>query len=154
MKFSTRTVYGLQAVLVLASRYGEGSLSVSQIAKREEISVAYLEQILNALKKKGLVKSVRGPQGGYVLAKKPSELTLKQLFDALEGASPAWGLPAAREALKADADEVKIANFIFWKKLRASLEEGLAASSLKDLMDQAHQIKKEKKSSAAYPFHI
>ena len=152
MKFSTRTVYGLQAVLVLASRYGEGSLSVSQIAKREGLSVAYLEQILNALKKKGLVKSVRGPQGGYVLAKKPSDLTLKQLFDALEGSGSAWG--GGREALKADADEVKIANFIFWKKLRASLEDGLTASSLKDLMDQARQTKKEKKSSAAYPFHI
>ncbi len=152
MKFSTRTVYGLQAVLVLASRYGEGSLSVSQIAKREEISVAYLEQILNALKKRGLVKSVRGPQGGYVLAKKPSELTLKQLFDALEGADSEWG--GEREALKSDADEVKIANVIFWKKLRASLDEELASSSLKNLMDQARQIKKEKKSSVAYPFHI
>ena len=152
MKFSTRTVYGLQAVLVLASRYGEGSLSVSQIAKREGLSVAYLEQILNALKKKGLVKSVRGPQGGYVLAKKPSELTLKQLFDSLEGAGTLWG--GGREALKADAEVVKIANFIFWKKLRVSLEEGLASSTLKNLMDEAHQIKKEKKSSAAYPFHI
>lgn len=152
MKFSTRTVYGLQAVLVLASRYGEGSLSVSQIAKRQEISVNYLEQILNALKKKGLVKSVRGPQGGYMLAKKPSELTLKQLFDSLEGASPEWG--GDREALKADADEVKIANFIFWKRLRASFEEGLASFSLKNLMDQARQTKKEKKSSTAYPFNI
>ena len=152
MKFSTRTIYGLQAVLVLASRYGEGSLSVSQIAKREGLSVAYLEQILNALKKKGLVKSVRGPQGGYVLAKKPSELTLKQLFDSLEGAGTSWG--GTREALKADAEVVKIANFIFWKKLRVSLEEGLASSTLKNLMDEAHQTKKEKKSSAAYPFHI
>lgn len=152
MKFSTRTIYGLQAVLVLASRYGEGSLSVSQIAKREDISVAYLEQILNALKKKGLVKSVRGPQGGYMLAKKPSELTLKQLFDSLEGAGSEWG--GGREALKADADEVKIANFIFWKRLRASFEEGLTSFSLKNLMDQARQTKKEKKSSTAYPFHI
>lgn len=151
MKFSTRTVYGLQAVLVLANRYGEGSLSVSQIAKREGLSVAYLEQILNALKKKGLVKSVRGPQGGYVLAKKPSEVTLKQLFDALEGAGTAWG---DGEALKSDAEVVKIANVIFWKKLRMSLEEGLASSSLKNLMDEAHQTKKEKKLSAAYPFHI
>lgn len=152
MKFSTRTVYGLQAVLVLASRYGEGSLSVSQIAKRESISVAYLEQILNALQKKGLVKSVRGPQGGYVLSKKPSELTLKQLFDALEGARSEWS--PSREALKADADEVKIANFIFWKRVRSSFEEGLASFSLKDLMDQARKTKKDKKSSADFPFHI
>ena len=84
MKFSTRTLYGLKAVLVLAGRFGEGSLSVSQIAKKECISVAYLEQILNALKKKGLVKSVRGPQGGYVLSQKPSEISLDKLFYALQ----------------------------------------------------------------------
>src|SRR3989344_7674663 len=136
MKFSTRILYGLKAVIVLAGRYGEGSLSVSQIAKREGVSVAYLEQILNALKKKGLVKSVRGPQGGYVLAKKPSELTLKQLFDALEGSGSAW---AADEILKADAEVVKIASVLFWKRLRESLEHGLDSFSLKNLMDQARQ---------------
>ena len=80
MKFSTHTLYGLKAVLVLASRFGEGSVSVSQIAKKEGLSVAYLEQILNALKKKGFVKSVRGPQGGYVLTKKPSEIRLDELL--------------------------------------------------------------------------
>src|SRR3990167_5310089 len=84
MKFSTRTLYGLKAILVLASRHGEGSMVVSQIAKKEGISVPYLEQILNALKKKGFVKSVRGPQGGYVLSRKPSEISLRLLFYALE----------------------------------------------------------------------
>ena len=49
MRFSTRTLYGLKAILVLAARYGEGSMAVSQIAKKEGISVSYLEQILNAL---------------------------------------------------------------------------------------------------------
>ena len=151
MKFSTRTSYGLKAVLVLTSRFGEGSLSVSQIAKREEISVAYLEQILNSLKKKGLVKSVRGPQGGYILAKKPSDISLKDLFDALEGAH-AWTVDTPSS--KSDWDEVKIGNFIFWKKLQSSIEKGLSGATLKDLMDEARRAKKGKSSSVGFAFNI
>ena len=85
MRFSTRTVYGLKAVLMLAARYGEGSLSVSQIAGRQNISAPYLEQILNALKKKGLVKSVRGPQGGHALVQPPEEVRLSDVIQTLEG---------------------------------------------------------------------
>jgi len=151
MKFSTRTFYGLKAVLVLTSRFGEGSLSVSQIAGLQSISVAYLEQILNALKKKGLVKSVRGPQGGYILAKKPSEISLKNLFEALDGPN-CW--MAEGPSSKSDWDEVKIANFIFWKKLQSSLEEGWSETTLKDLMDEARRAKKGKSSSAHYSFNI
>ena len=101
-------------MIVLASRYGEGSLSVSQIAKKEGISVAYLEQILNALKKKGLVKSVRGPQGGYILTKKPSEIDLEALFYTLEdkGIAQIQG----KISVTPETDEATIANFIFWKK--------------------------------------
>lgn len=151
MKFSTRTLYGLKAILVLASRYGEGSLSVSQIAKKEGISVAYLEQILNALKKKGLVKSVRGPQGGYVLSKKPSEITLKSLFYMLEngGLAPMNG----RESLPASSDEIAIGNLIFWKRLELSIEKSLSEMTLKELIDEARRVKKGRHGSP-YTFHI
>ena len=147
MKFSTRTLYGLKAVLVLASRFGEGSLSVAQIAKKEGISVAYLEQILNGLKKKGFVRSVRGPQGGYVLVKQPSEISLKQLFYALENVAP-----AAKTSADA-ADEISAANALFWKKFKNSLEEGLDRVSLQSLIDEARRLKKGK-AGAPYTFHI
>jgi Rrf2 family cysteine metabolism transcriptional repressor len=150
MKFSTRTLYGLKAVLVLASRFGEGSLSVSQIAKKEGISGAYLEQILNALKKKGFVKSVRGPQGGYVLTKKPSELSLKTLFYVLEDETVCAANGHAAPA--ADGDEIGTANLIFWKKLRHSIDEGLGSVTLKDLLDEARRAKKGR--GASYAFHI
>jgi len=150
MKFSTRTLYGLKAVLVLAGRFGEGSLSVSQIAKKEGISVAYLEQILNALKKKGLVKSVRGPQGGYVLSQKPSEISLDKLFYALQDKN---GLDVGKTEVKPDTDEITLANLIFWKKFKDSIEENLKKTSLKDLIDEARRIKKSKAHST-YPFNI
>lgn len=152
MKFSTRTLYGLKAVLVLALRFGEGSLSVSQIAKKEGISVAYLEQILNSLKKKGLVKSVRGPQGGYILSKKPSEIGLSALFFSFED------FPLKEEGGKGrfsqDADEVAIGNFIFWDKFKSSIEKGLSEWTLKDLIDDARRSKKSKNHSDDHTFHI
>ena len=149
MKFSTRTLYGLKAVLVLASRYGEGSLSVSNIAKKEGISVSYLEQILNALKKKGLVKSVRGPQGGYVLSEKPSDISLERLFYALE-AKPFY----EKNQPVQDGDEVAIGNAIFWHKFAASIEKGLSQITLKELLEEARRVKKGKLRTTAPTFHI
>ena len=108
MKFSTRTLYGLKAILVLASRYGEGSLPVSQIARKEGISIAYLEQILHALKRKGVVKSLRGPQGGYVLAKKPSDITLQSLLTLLT--DKPFLAQGGKSSFSPDSDEVALAN--------------------------------------------
>jgi Rrf2 family protein len=152
VKFSTKTLYGLKAVLVLASRFGEGSLSVSQIAKKEGISVPYLEQILNSLKRKGLVKSVRGPQGGYVLAKKPSEISLESLFYTLEE-KPSAALNGKLQVTP-ETDEVAIANLMFWGKLKASLEKGLSEITLKDLLDDARKLKKGKSTASPYTFNI
>ena len=152
MKFSTRTFYGLKAVLVLASRFGEGSLSVSQIAKKEGISVAYLEQILNALKKKGFVKSVRGPQGGYVLAKKPSETTLETLFYVLEDKKRFELDP--NQPHQNQKDEIAIGNVIFWKTLQSSIEKGLSELTLKQLIDEARRIQKGRPRSSSHTFNI
>ncbi len=151
MKFSTRILYGLKAILVLADRYGEGSLSVSQIAKKEGISVAYLEQILNSLKKKGLVKSVRGPQGGYILSKKPSDISLESLFYILE--DKGISSFAAKMNISPETDTAAIANFVFWKRLKSCIEEGLGRLSLKDLIDEARRVKKLK-PQAHYAFNI
>ncbi len=152
MRFSTRTFYGLKAVLVLGGRFGEGSVSVSHIAKKESISVAYLEQILNALKKKGLVKSVRGPQGGYILAKKPSEIDLQTLFYTLAGQS-VWASDSKSKAAQ-PVDEVTLANDLFWKKLKNAFENGLSKISLKDLLDEARQIQKKRSKNALPNFNI
>ena len=152
MKFSTRTLYGLKAIVALAARYGEGSLSVSHIAKKEGISVSYLEQILNALKKKGLVKSVRGPQGGYVLAHKPGELTLEELFYALESKK----LPEkeGKSGAGQDMDEVSVGSALFWQKFSASIQNGLSKVTLKDLVDEARRFRKSKLRAPSQTFHI
>ena len=151
MKFSTRTLYGLKAILVLAARYGEGSLPVSQIAKKEGISVPYLEQILNALKKKGLVKSVRGPQGGYMLSKKPSEIGLKELFYALEERAPNGG---GHFKLSSEMDEAAVGSAIFCRKLLLCIDEGLDMATLKDLLEEARRARNGKPGPSPHTFHI
>ena len=85
MKLSSRSRYGLRAALDLALEYGNGPLQIKAIAKREDISNKYLEQLMTILKTSGLVRSFRGPKGGYVLAKPPNEIKLKEVFTALEG---------------------------------------------------------------------
>jgi Rrf2 family cysteine metabolism transcriptional repressor len=85
MKISTKIRYGTRAMLELASHYGEGPIELKEIAKRENISLKYLEQVIIPLRTAGLIKSVRGSKGGYSLAKLPSEICLNDLVEILEG---------------------------------------------------------------------
>ena len=85
MKLSSRTRYGMRAILELALEYGKAPLQIKTISKREDISNKYLEQLVAMLKASGLVRSMRGPRGGYMLAKSPEEIQLKEVFLALEG---------------------------------------------------------------------
>ena len=85
MKLSTRSRYGTRLMLDLAQRYDEGPVQISDIAKREDISVKYLEQLIIPLKKVNFIKSLRGPKGGHMLAKSPDEITVGEIVKVLEG---------------------------------------------------------------------
>lgn len=87
MKLSTRSRYGLKAVVDLAVCYGAGPVSLPQLASMQGISEAYLEQLLRTLKKGGIVDAVRGAQGGYVLTCSPDLLSVHRVLDALEGST-------------------------------------------------------------------
>jgi Rrf2 family protein len=85
MRISTKIRYGTRAVLELAVHYGEGPLELKEIAKKENISIKYLEQVIIPLRTARLVKSVRGSKGGYILAKPPREICLNDVVEVLEG---------------------------------------------------------------------
>lgn len=85
MKLSTRGKYGVRALFEVARNYGQGPLAIKEIAERQKISLSYLEQILHRLGKAGIIESVRGPHGGYQLARRPGELTIGDVVRALEG---------------------------------------------------------------------
>jgi Rrf2 family protein len=82
---SKRGDYGIRAVLDLAQHYGQGLVQSSEIASRQLIPEPYLDQLLVALRKAGLVRSVRGPKGGHMLARSPNQVTLEEVLVALEG---------------------------------------------------------------------
>jgi Rrf2 family cysteine metabolism transcriptional repressor len=82
---TTKTRYGLSALLEMAKNYGNGLIQVKDIATRHSISPLYLEQLLNRLIHAGFVRAVRGKNGGYTLVKPPDQTTLLDLLEALEG---------------------------------------------------------------------
>ncbi len=85
MKFSTKTRYGTRILIDLALKANQGAIQVSKISASQKISAKYLEQILRTLKQAGIVKSVRGPKGGHLLAKDPDKIYLGQLVRLFEG---------------------------------------------------------------------
>ncbi|MCK4540489.1 Rrf2 family transcriptional regulator [Candidatus Parcubacteria bacterium] len=86
MKFSTRTTYGLRAMVYLARNYKkQESISLSQIAKAEHISLAYLERLFALLKKEKIVEAEKGKTGGYKLKEKPENIDIFRVVKTLEG---------------------------------------------------------------------
>lgn len=85
MKLSTRTRYGVRLMVALALNYGQTPVFLKDIAKGENISEKYLSLIIIPLRGIGLVNSIRGAHGGYSLAKDPSQITMKEIVDVLEG---------------------------------------------------------------------
>lgn len=85
MQLSTRSRYGTRMMLDMAQHYNEGPIPIGDIARRQDISVKYLEQLIIPLKKANYIKSVRGPKGGHMLAKSPEEITVGEIVNLLEG---------------------------------------------------------------------
>lgn len=87
IRVSTKGRYGTRLMVNLARHYNSGrkAIILKSVAAEEEISIRYLEQIIIPLKIYKLVKSIRGAGGGYILARKPSEITICQILEALEG---------------------------------------------------------------------
>jgi Rrf2 family protein len=84
MRLSTKSRYGLRALFDIAYNSGDKPSQIQDISRRQQISPRYLEQIFQNLKRAGILKSKRGPQGGYCLAKKPDEITVLEILNATE----------------------------------------------------------------------
>jgi len=84
VRFTTRARYGVRLMIDLSQHYGQGPVFLKDIARRQDVSERYLANIVQVLKKKGMVHSFRGVHGGYVLAKKPVDITLKDIVCSLE----------------------------------------------------------------------
>lgn len=135
MKLSTRTRYGVRAILELAENHNRGPLGVKTIAQRQDISVKYLEQLMAILKSTGLVRSIRGSKGGYLLAKAPNQIKLSDVFNALEGPSA-----TTVECLEDETYCGRAADCVarqLWAEVQAAIETVLRSMTLQDLVDRA-----------------
>ncbi len=145
MKLSTKGKYGVRAVFEIARNYGKGPITIKEIAERQGISFSYLEQILHRLGKSGLIESVRGPAGGYLLSRKPAELTIGDIVRALEGPiALSHCLEPGESGDCTQADDC-VARMV-WARVGAKIEEALDSITFADLLAQ-----QEQKNAAAKP---
>ena len=133
MKLSTRTRYGVRAILELAGNHGEGPMQIKMIAHRQDISIKYLEQLMAILKSAGLVRSIRGAKGGYILAKKASQIKLIDVFNALEGQV------TTVECVENENYCARVADCVarqLWAEVQKAIESVLQSMTLQDLVDR------------------
>lgn len=130
MKISTKGRYGLRMMTDLAVYYDQGLVPLKEIAARQEISEKYLEQIMMQLNRSGLVRSVRGAQGGYTLAKSPKEITVGMVLRVMEGSlAPVDCVDGTNNCPRADA----CVTFDVWKRLKEAIESVVDTTTLEDL---------------------
>lgn len=141
MKLSTRAEYGLRAMFELAAKYNQGGpISLRIIAEEQGISESYLEQLIAVLRKTGLVESVRGPQGGYMLASSPDSITVGDVVRVLEG--PIAPMPCVSEESEVDCGRAGCcASRLVWAKVRDSISEVLDGFTLADMVDEANKLR-------------
>lgn len=139
MKISTKGRYGLTLMIELARKFGEGPISLKSVAEAKDLSAHYLEQLAAPLRNAGLIRSIRGAYGGYVLAKEPSEITAGDIIRVLEGPiTPVEGIEdeeAAQQAL--------------WMRVRDVVKDVLDTTTLTHLIDHDNQAPQKE-----YMFYI
>lgn len=139
MKLSTRGRYGLKAMFQLSLYYGEGPIPLKQIADKQGLSENYLEQLFSTLRKEGLVKSVRGAQGGYMLSREPKDITVGQVLRCLEGNMAPSDCIIDGEESDCEREEFCVTKLV-WIKIKDSIDEVIDSISLQDMKNDATQI--------------
>jgi Rrf2 family protein len=134
VKISMRSDYGARALLYLAERYGEGPVQSAEIAARQGLPEAYLEQLLTVLRRAGLIRSIRGPAGGHLLARAPDEVRLGEIVGVLDGPTPTLsclderGCRVSRACALADV----------WHDVHEAAQAIVDGISLADLLARQH----------------
>lgn len=142
MKLSTKGRYGLRAIVDLA-RFSESEpVSISSISSREDISEGYLEQIMALLKKAGLVKSIRGAAGGYVLARPAGQISVGDVLRALEGKLEPAECAAYHPDEGYQAADSCVTKYV-WKKINDSINDTVNGIMLDTLAEKSRQLRPE-----------
>lgn len=152
MKLSTKSRYGLRALFDIAFHSGMLPGQIKDISRRQQISPRYLEQIFQELKKAGLLKSKRGPQGGYRLTRKPEEITVLDVIRATEGRL------ALVECENSDKEscgfDSQCVTQQVWRGAAKALADYLAGVSLADLCGMAREMGVEQELDHRFMYFI
>lgn len=160
MKLSTKSRYGVRALFDMAYHAGSMPAQIKDISRRQNISPRYLEQIFQDLKKAGLLKSRRGPQGGYSLAKPPDKITVKEIVLAAEGELL---LVDCVKGKRKDPNDAKDQGCEFdnrcitqgiWTEGSRILGNYFESITLKDMCDQGEKIGLEKELDHRFMYYI
>lgn len=139
MKLSTKGRYGLRAMIDLAIHSKENQVSIKSISERQEISENYLERIIALLKKAGYVKSTRGAQGGYMLTKKPDQISVGNILRALEGDLNPVDCSLTNDDKVCSESSLCVTKFV-WKRISDSINDVVDNISLQDLVNEQLEI--------------
>jgi len=135
MKLTTKGRYAVTAMLDLALRYDKGTVTLADIARRQGISLSYLEQLFAKLRRNGLVDSVRGPGGGYNLAMDPSKISVAEIIVAINENIDATRCGGEKNC---QANDEPCLTHQLWTDLSEQIYDFLNGISLADLVDKPH----------------
>lgn len=140
MKLSTKGRYGVRAMVDLAANYGGAPVSIKTISKRENLSEYYLEQLFSPLRRANIIRSIRGAQGGYVLCKPPSEITVGDIMTILEGPIEIADCIDGVECSSSECCATKAV----WEKIKNSIDSVMNSITLQDIIDDHRAIQNKK----------
>ena len=133
MKLSTRTRYGTRALLELALREGVGPVFLKDIARKQQISLAYLEHLVTPLISGGILRSTKGPKGGITLARKPEEIKLSEITLLLEGSvAPVECVDHPEVCKRSDLCVTRE----IWSEMKTAMDGVLESTTLQDLVER------------------
>jgi Rrf2 family protein len=151
MKFSSKGLYGIQAIFDLAFHTDAGAAQVKDICERQSIPPRFLEQVFQDLRRAGLVTSKRGPRGGYQLALPPEKIRLGDIMRALEG--PIQLLPVARSPELVQSSSYEVTEQVF-KGVSSGIEHCLDSVTVADMCKQAEAMGIARQPPPAYVYAI
>ena len=138
MKLSTRTRYAVRAMIELAQNEASRPLQLKVIAERQDISVKYLEQLMAVLRAAGLIRSVRGSKGGYVLSRAANQIRLSDILHCLEG--PVTTVECVEDS-QSCVRAAECAARQVWIKVQKAIDEVMQSITLLDVVDMARDAK-------------
>lgn len=138
LKLSTKGQYGVRAMFEIARGYPENPVTIKEISDRQNVSVAYLEQILNKLRRAGIIKSVKGPGGGYLLAAEPGAISIAAILKELEGPI---AITSCLDPEEGCARVEGCVTHLLWRALGSKIEAFLKTITLEDLIKKEHLLK-------------